>query len=79
MRSQGGSSPDSLLQLYCLFSPGVCDVDLKNKTGYTAVMLVSLQSVDADTDIKVVQQLMELGDVNARAGQVSNDAVLVER
>lgn len=58
-----------------LLDTGVCDVDLKNKTGYTAVMLVSLQSVDADTDIKVVQQLMELGDVNARAGQVGQTAL----
>lgn len=60
----------------CLFSPGVCDVDLKNKTGYTAVMLACLQPLDTDMDIKVVQQLMELGDVNTRAGQVSNREVL---
>lgn len=78
LHSQRSSSPGVLLQLYFLFSPGVCDVDLKNKTGYTAVMLVSLQQVETDTDIKVVQQLMELGDVNARAGQVSSDGVLAE-
>lgn len=42
-------------------------------------MVASLQPLDTDTDIKVVQQLMELGDVNARAGQVSYDAVLLER
>lgn len=47
-------------------------MDLKNKTGYTAVTLASLQPLDTDMDIKVVQQLMELGDVNTRAGQVSN-------
>ncbi|XP_053358655.1 KN motif and ankyrin repeat domain-containing protein 2-like [Clarias gariepinus] len=58
-----------------LLDTGVCDVDLKNKTGYTAIMLASLQSVDTDTDIKVVQQLMELGDVNARAGQVGQTAL----
>lgn len=62
-------------QLCFLCSPGVCDVDLKNKSGYTAVMLASLQQVDTDTDVEAVQQLMELGDVNARAGQVSNHAV----
>lgn len=49
-------------------------MDLKNKTGYTAVMLASLQQVDAEADIKVVQHLMELCDVNAQAGQVSNEA-----
>ncbi|XP_026792377.3 KN motif and ankyrin repeat domain-containing protein 4 [Pangasianodon hypophthalmus] len=58
-----------------LLDTGVCDVDLKNKTGYTAVMLASLQPVDTDTDIKVVQQLMEFGDVNARAGQVGQTAL----
>lgn len=47
-------------------------MDLKNKTGYTAVMLASLQPLNTDPDMKVVQQLMEFGDVNARAGQVSN-------
>ncbi|KAK3546543.1 hypothetical protein QTP70_026530 [Hemibagrus guttatus] len=58
-----------------LLDTGVCDVDLKNKTGYTAVMLASLQPLDTDMDIKVVQQLMELGDVNARAGQVGQTAL----
>ncbi|KAF5887183.1 KN motif and ankyrin repeat domain-containing protein 4-like isoform X1, partial [Clarias magur] len=58
-----------------LLDTGVCDVDLKNKTGYTAIMLASLQSVDTDTAIKVVRQLMELGDVNARAGQVGQTAL----
>ncbi|XP_027009360.2 KN motif and ankyrin repeat domain-containing protein 3-like isoform X1 [Tachysurus fulvidraco] len=58
-----------------LLDTGVCDVDLKNKTGYTAVMLACLQPLDTDTDIKVVQQLMELGDVNTRAGQVGQTAL----
>ncbi|KAK2860819.1 hypothetical protein Q7C36_004985 [Tachysurus vachellii] len=58
-----------------LLDTGVCDVDLKNKTGYTAVMLACLQQLDTDMDIKVVQQLMELGDVNTRAGQVGQTAL----
>ncbi|XP_058250537.1 KN motif and ankyrin repeat domain-containing protein 4-like isoform X2 [Hemibagrus wyckioides] len=58
-----------------LLDTGVCDVDLKNKTGYTAVTLASLQPLDTDMDIKVVQQLMELGDVNTRAGQVGQTAL----
>lgn len=53
-------------------------MDMKNKSGYTAVMLASLQQADADADGKVVQQLMELGDVNARAGQVGDRAVSAE-
>ncbi|KAI5103738.1 KN motif and ankyrin repeat domain-containing protein 4 isoform X2, partial [Silurus meridionalis] len=58
----------SIVQL--LLDTGVCDVDLKNKSGYTAVMLASLQPLDTEADMKVVEQLMEFGDVNARAGQV---------
>lgn len=58
-----------------LLDTGVCDVDLKNKSGYTAIMLASLQQLDTDTDTDVFQQLMELGDVNARVGQVGQTAL----
>lgn len=49
---------------------GVCDVDLRNKSGYTAIMLAPLTAVESPGDMKVIQQLMELGDVNACVGQV---------
>ncbi|KAI4885196.1 hypothetical protein NFI96_016653 [Prochilodus magdalenae] len=52
-----------------------CEVDLRNKIGYTAIMLASLIPVDSPKDVKVIQQLMELGDVNARAGQVGQTAL----
>lgn len=58
-----------------LLHTGVCDVDLKNKSGYTAIMLASLQQLDTDMDTDVVQQLMELGDVNARVGHVGQTAL----
>lgn len=45
-------------------------MDLRNKSGYTAIMLASLTAVETPGDMKVVQQLMELGDVNACVGQV---------
>lgn len=45
-------------------------MNLRNKSGYTAIMLASLTAVESPGDMKVVQQLMELGDVNARVGQV---------
>ncbi len=42
----------------------------ENKSGYTAIMLASLTAVESPGDMKVVQQLMKLGDVNASVGQV---------
>ncbi|TSL47701.1 KN motif and ankyrin repeat domain-containing protein 4 [Bagarius yarrelli] len=58
-----------------LLHTGVCDVDLKNNSGYTAIMLASLQPLDTDTDTDVVQRLMELGDVNACVGHVGQTAL----
>ncbi|XP_062849854.1 KN motif and ankyrin repeat domain-containing protein 1-like [Trichomycterus rosablanca] len=58
-----------------LLDTGVCNVDLKNKSGYTAVMLVSLLPVDTAVDVEVMQRLMELSDVNARAGLVGQTAL----
>lgn len=46
-------------------------MDLRNKIGYTAIMLACLVPVDLPEDIEVVQKLLMLGDVNARVGQVS--------
>ncbi|XP_042573570.1 KN motif and ankyrin repeat domain-containing protein 2-like [Cyprinus carpio] len=58
-----------------LLDTGVCDVDLRNKSGYTAIMLASLTAVESPGDMKVVQQLMELGDVNTCVGQVGQTAL----
>ncbi|XP_066537458.1 KN motif and ankyrin repeat domain-containing protein 4-like isoform X2 [Hoplias malabaricus] len=58
-----------------LLDTGVCEVDLRNKMGYTSIMLASLVSVDSPQDLKVMEQLMKLGDVNARAGQVGQTAL----
>lgn len=58
-----------------LLDTGVCEVDLRNKSGYTAIMLASLTTVESPGDMKVVQQLMELGDVNACVGQVGQTAL----
>lgn len=62
-----------MIQKKCACFPltlGVCDVDLRNKSGYTAIMLAPLTAVESPGDMKVIQQLMELGDVNACVGQV---------
>ncbi|XP_067310309.1 KN motif and ankyrin repeat domain-containing protein 4-like isoform X2 [Pseudorasbora parva] len=58
-----------------LLDTGVCEVNLRNKSGYTAIMLASLTAVESPGDMKVVQQLMELGDVNACVGQVGQTAL----
>ncbi|RXN37772.1 KN motif and ankyrin repeat domain-containing 4-like protein [Labeo rohita] len=58
-----------------LLDTGVCEVDLRNNSGYTAIMLASLTAVESPGDMKVVQQLMELGDVNACVGQVGQTAL----
>ncbi|XP_077065082.1 KN motif and ankyrin repeat domain-containing protein 4-like isoform X1 [Siphateles boraxobius] len=58
-----------------LLDTGVCEVDLRNKSGYTAIMLASLTAVETPGDMKVVQQLIELGDVNACVGQVGQTAL----
>ncbi|XP_041751576.2 KN motif and ankyrin repeat domain-containing protein 2 [Coregonus clupeaformis] len=60
-----------------LLDTGVCDVDLQNKAGYTAVMLASLTAPDGSGDMEVVGRLMELGDVNARASQGGQTALML--
>ncbi|XP_036410511.1 KN motif and ankyrin repeat domain-containing protein 4-like [Megalops cyprinoides] len=60
-----------------LLDTGVCDVDLSNKAGYTAIMLVSLTTADTPEDVEVARQLLELGDTNARASQAEQTALML--
>ncbi|KAL0966815.1 hypothetical protein UPYG_G00300480 [Umbra pygmaea] len=60
-----------------LLDTGVCEVDLQNKAGYTAVMLASLTAPGDPGDMDVVRRLMELGDVNARASQGGQTALML--
>lgn len=57
-----------LCDVYCA---GVCNVDKQNKAGYTAVMLAALSAVKEEEDFLVVKKLFSLGNVNAKASQVS--------
>ncbi len=50
----------------------MCNVDQQNKAGYTAVMLAALSAVKEEDDMAVVQKLFRLGNVNAKASQVSH-------
>lgn len=43
-----------------------------NKAGYTPVMLAALTAAESPDDLEVAQQLLKLGDVNARSRQVLN-------
>lgn len=51
--------------------PGVCDVNLQNNAGYTAVMLASLTAPDGPGGMEVVRKLMELGNIHIRSKQVT--------
>ena len=50
----------------------MCNVDQQNKAGYTAVMLAALSAVKEEEDMLVVKKLFSLGNVNAKASQVSS-------
>ncbi|XP_056599712.1 KN motif and ankyrin repeat domain-containing protein 4-like isoform X2 [Triplophysa dalaica] len=58
-----------------LLDTGMCKIDLRNKSRYTAIMLASMTSAESPGDLKVIQQLIELGDVNSRVGQVGQTAL----
>lgn len=49
----------------------MCNVDHQNKAGYTPIMLAALAAVEAEKDMRVVEELFGCGDVNAKASQVS--------
>ena len=49
----------------------VCNVDHQNKAGYTPIMLAALAAVEAEKDMRVVEELFACGDVNAKASQVN--------
>ncbi|XP_072294355.1 KN motif and ankyrin repeat domain-containing protein 3 isoform X1 [Eucyclogobius newberryi] len=60
-----------------LLDTGLCSVDKQNKAGYTAIMLAALSTVKEDEDIKVVQKLFSQGNVNAKASQAGQTALML--
>jgi len=52
-------------------SADVCNVNHQNKAGYTPIMLAALAAVEAEKDMRIVEELFSCGDVNAKASQVS--------
>ncbi|CAG7695983.1 unnamed protein product [Allacma fusca] len=60
-----------------LLDSKVCDPNKANKAGYTSVMLVSLAKILSDTHRQVVRRLFSLGDVNIKAAQHGQTALML--
>ncbi|XP_068561693.1 KN motif and ankyrin repeat domain-containing protein 1-like [Cebidichthys violaceus] len=60
-----------------LLDAEVCNVNQQNKAGYTPVMLAALAAVEIPEDMRVVEQLFTKGDVNAKASQAGQTALML--
>ncbi|KAG1685801.1 KN motif and ankyrin repeat domain-containing protein 1 [Nymphon striatum] len=60
-----------------LLDSKVCDISKQNKVGYTCVMLVSLAKLRNNTDKDVVKRLLQLGDINVKAAQNGQTALML--
>ncbi|XP_068263074.1 KN motif and ankyrin repeat domain-containing protein 4 isoform X2 [Nyctibius grandis] len=60
-----------------LLDTGVCRLDLPNRAGYTAVMLTPLSAAETAEDMEVVMRLLKEGDVNLRATQGGQTALML--
>uniref|UniRef100_A0A8B9MZ98 KN motif and ankyrin repeat domains 4 n=1 Tax=Accipiter nisus TaxID=211598 RepID=A0A8B9MZ98_9AVES len=60
-----------------LLDTGVCRPDLQNRAGYTAVMLTPLAAAETGQDMEVVMKLLKEGDVNLRAAQGGQTALML--
>ncbi|XP_061589959.1 KN motif and ankyrin repeat domain-containing protein 1-like [Cololabis saira] len=60
-----------------LLDSGVCDVNQQNTAGYTPIMLAAIAAVEDPEDMRVVEQLFAQGDVNAKASQAGQTALML--
>ncbi|NWW21555.1 KANK3 protein, partial [Falcunculus frontatus] len=60
-----------------LLDTGICNVDHQNKAGYTALMLAALAAVEQEEDMNVVRRLFSMGNVNAKASQAGQTALML--
>nr|XP_056700647.1 KN motif and ankyrin repeat domain-containing protein 3 [Euleptes europaea] len=60
-----------------LLDTGVCNVNHQNKAGYTALMLAALAAVEREEDMAVIRRLFALGNVNAKASQAGQTALML--
>ncbi|XP_015260876.1 PREDICTED: KN motif and ankyrin repeat domain-containing protein 2 isoform X2 [Gekko japonicus] len=60
-----------------LLRTGVCHVDQQNKAGYTAIMLTALAATRSERDMETIMELLERGNVNAKASQAGQTALML--
>ncbi|KAG9281787.1 KN motif and ankyrin repeat domain-containing protein 1-like [Astyanax mexicanus] len=60
-----------------LLDADVCNIDQQNKAGYTPIMLAALAAVETQEDMRVVEGLFSKGDVNAKAIQAGQTALML--
>ncbi|KAM8960556.1 KN motif and ankyrin repeat domain-containing protein 1 [Pelodytes ibericus] len=60
-----------------LLDADACNVNHQNKAGYTPIMLAALAAVEAAKDMRVVEELFSSGDVNAKASQAGQTALML--
>ncbi|XP_051827522.1 KN motif and ankyrin repeat domain-containing protein 2 isoform X1 [Antechinus flavipes] len=60
-----------------LLDTGLCNVDKQNRAGYTAIMLTALAAFRAEGDMDTILQLLRLGDVNFKASQAGQTALML--
>lgn len=60
-----------------LLDSGVCQVDKQNRAGYSPIMLTALAALKTQDDLETVLQLFRLGDVNAKASQAGQTALML--
>ncbi|KAI5615493.1 KN motif and ankyrin repeat domain-containing protein 1 isoform X1, partial [Silurus asotus] len=60
-----------------LLDAGVCNANQQNKAGYTPIMLAALASVESKEDMNVVGALFRKGDVNSKAIQAGQTALML--
>uniref|UniRef100_A0A8C0JFK0 KN motif and ankyrin repeat domain-containing protein 1 n=1 Tax=Chelonoidis abingdonii TaxID=106734 RepID=A0A8C0JFK0_CHEAB len=60
-----------------LLDANVCNVNHQNKAGYTPIMLAALAAVEATKDMQIVEELFGCGDVNAKASQAGQTALML--
>ncbi|XP_061457954.1 KN motif and ankyrin repeat domain-containing protein 3 [Rhineura floridana] len=60
-----------------VLNTGICNVNHQNKAGYTALMLAALAAVEQEEDMAVVRRLFSMGNVNAKASQAGQTALML--
>ncbi|KAJ8395829.1 hypothetical protein AAFF_G00027120 [Aldrovandia affinis] len=60
-----------------LLDADACNVNQQNKAGYTPIMLAALAAVEAQRDMRIVEELFSKGDVNAKASQAGQTGLML--